>query len=958
MSEANNNSALSTQHSAPSHDGLMAGVNVTTFDNGLTLVTKESHAAPVVTFWIWYRVGSRNEVGGITGISHWVEHMLFKGTEKLHTGDVHRIVSQNGGTLNGFTWLDFTTYFETLPSDRYEYSLQIESDRMVNARVDPDDVASERSVIISEREGGENSPMSWLDEEVRAAAYKVHPYHHDTIGWKSDLRAINRDDLYNYYRTYYAPNNAFIVVVGDFDTATLQQQVNEYFGSIPRGPEPPLVRGIEPEQEGERRVIVERPGQAAYWMAAYHACAASDSDAAALTILESVLSGASAVGMGGGASFGRSARIYKALVDTQIAVSAGGGFSFNLDPGLFSFSAMARDGVSLTQIEQAMDAVIAEVVNNPVSEDELKRAIKQTKAQFVYSAESVTNGGYWLGIFGIVSSFEALDHYLSDLEAVTVADVQRVAQKYLRISNRTVGEFRPRPMTAEDRIRMAQAEAAAAGGHRHFSSNPDTDLTSHHDAHRGYAFYQQPGDDVPHQSGQSPAPSDPLAEPTPVTQNSNPKTQTSSKEQALARLNAENITRRVLPNGIVVIVYPKHDVPSVSVIANFRAGSIYEQKEQAGLASFVATMLRRGTKSHSFTEINELTDNLAFSVGAGSGRHMAEVGGKSLREDFSTLVGLIAEMLTSATFPEEEIEKVRGNLITGLKERENDTGSVAGRKFNELAYPASHPYHYSSAGYIETVSQISRDDMLAFYHDYYRPDTTTIVVVGDIEPGDVLSELQKALGGWNAANSTVERPQNTVPDVEPLRGAQKVVSEVAGKTQADILLGFPSIPRKHPDYIPLSLGNYILGRLGLFGRLGENVRDRQGLAYYCVSSLEGGFGQGAFAVRAGVNPVNVEKAVAGILEEMNNIITTRPVSDEELGNTKSYITGSLPLQLETGAGIGRLLLDIELYELGDDYVRRYIEQVSNLTIEDIQAALQRNLSTENYVLSIAGSFEQ
>ncbi len=952
MSHANNNSTLSQQK------GLMAGVNVTTLDNGLTIVTQETHAAPVVTFWIWYRVGSRNEVSGITGISHWVEHMLFKGTEKLRTGDIHRIVSQNGGTLNGFTWLDFTTYFETLPSDRYELSLQMESDRMVNARFDPDDVASERSVIISEREGGENSPMSWLDEEVRAAAYKVHPYHHDTIGWKSDLRAITRDDLYNYYRTYYAPNNAFIVAVGDFDTATLLKQVNEYFGNIPHGPEPPPVRGTEPEQEGERRVIVERPGQAAYWMAAYHACAASDPDAAALTILESVLSGASAVGMGGGASFGRSARIYKGLVDTQLAVSAGCGFSFNRDPGLFSFSAMARDGVSLTQIEQAMDAVIAEVANNPVSEEELKRAIKQTKAQFVYSAESVTNAGYWLGIFGIVSNFDALAHYLSDLEGVTVADVQRVAHKYLRHTNRTVGEFHPRPMTAEDRMRMAQAEAAASAAHRHFSSNPDADLNSHLDPHRGYAFYQSPDGVTPHPLRErgnndhhlAPPPSLPLWGRGLATQ--------SSREQALARLNTENITRRMLPNGIVAIVYPKHDVPSVSVIVNFRAGSIHEQPEHAGLASFVSTMLRRGTKTHSFAEINELTDDLAFSVGAGCGRHLAEVGGTSLREDFPTLVGLTAEMLTAAIFPAEEIEKVRGNLLTGLKERENDTGSVAGRKFNELAYPDTHPYHYSSAGYIETVRAISREHMLAFYRDYYRPDTATIVVVGDIEPADALSELQKALGDWSAADSTVNLPSNTVPDVEPLRGAQKVVSEVAGKTQADILLGFPSIPRKHPDYIPLSLGNYILGRLGLYGRLGENVRDRQGLAYYCLSSLEGGFGQGAFAVRAGVNPVNVDKAIAGILEEMNNILTARPVTGEELSNTKSYVTGSLPLQLETGAGIGRLLLDIELYELGDDYVRRYIEEVSNLSVADIEAALRRHLSTENYVLSIAGTFEQ
>ncbi len=425
----------------------------------------------------------------------------------------------------------------------------------------------------------------------------------------------------------------------------------------------------------------------------------------------------------------------------------------------------------------------------------------------------------------------------------------------------------------------------------------------------------------------------------------------------MARLDEANITRRVLPNGIVALIYPKHDVPSVSITAALRAGSIYEHPAQAGLAGYVSAMLRRGTARHSFAEINELTDDLAFSVGAGSGRHYAEVGGKSLREDFPTMLGLVAEMLTAATFPADEIEKLRGNLLTGLKERENDTGSVAGRKFNELAYHPSHPYHYSTAGYIETVSQISRDDMLKFYRDYYRPDTCTVVIVGDIEPADALTELQKALGDWQSDKSGVDKPSNEVPTVEPLRGAQKVVSEIPGKTQADLILGFPSIPRKHPDYIPFAIGNYILGRLGLYGRLGENVRDRQGLAYYCLSNLEGGFGQGAWTVRAGVNPANLDRAIEGILEEMHGILGDRPVQEQELADTKSFFTGSLPLQLETGAGIGRLLLDIELYDLGWDYVHRYIAEVNAATVEQVEETLRKHISADNYVLSIAGTFE-
>ena len=270
------------------------------FPNGLSLITREVRSAPVVSFWVWYRVGSRNEHAGITGISHWVEHMMFKGTQKLGKGQIMQMVAENGGTLNAFTSDDWTTYFETLPSDRLELALQIESDRMVNSRFDPEEVASERTVIISEREGSENEPDRMLDEEISAAAFKVHAYGNTIIGWKCDLRTMTRDDLYNHYKTYYAPNNATIVVAGDFDTAELVAKVGELFGGYEASNSIPEVRSIEPEQTGERRVRVEHPGSTAQIEIGYHTPSAANPDIYPLMVADALLSGAKPMGFGGG----------------------------------------------------------------------------------------------------------------------------------------------------------------------------------------------------------------------------------------------------------------------------------------------------------------------------------------------------------------------------------------------------------------------------------------------------------------------------------------------------------------------------------------------------------------------------------------------------------------------------------------------------------------------------------
>lgn len=419
-----------------------SNVQETHFDNGLRILTRELHNAPVATFWVWYRVGSRNEVLGITGAAHWVEHMMFKGTQKLGKGDVFKKVTRNGGVNNAFTWLDYTAYFETIPSDRLDIAIEIESDRMVNARFDSDEVASERTVIISEREGHENDPGFWLAEEMQATAYKVHPYHHETIGWKADLQRMTRDDLYNFYKKYYAPNNATVVAVGDFDTEQLLEKLGTTFGKIPRGVDIPALTIEEPEQAGERRVTVRRPGAAPYFMAAYKSPRATDPDFYATMMLAGVLSGASGLAMGR-TSPGRSSRLYRALVEKELTADASVFYRPMLDPYLFQVSATARPGVALEKIERAVFAELEKISTKPITDNEYEKVLKQTRAQYVYAEDGVGNHGYRLGMLDVVASWQMYETFLENLERVTKDDVQRVAKKYLAETNRTVGWFVP-----------------------------------------------------------------------------------------------------------------------------------------------------------------------------------------------------------------------------------------------------------------------------------------------------------------------------------------------------------------------------------------------------------------------------------------------------------------------------------------------------------------------------------
>lgn len=415
----------------------------TTLDNGLTVLIKEARAAPVASFWVWYRVGSRNEHLGITGISHWVEHMLFKGTDEFPKGAADKAISREGGMFNGMTWYDFTTYFATLPADRIELALRIEADRMGNSLFDPDEVASERTVIISERQGSENDPEFLLNEELIAAAFRVHPYGIATIGHMCDLETMTREQLYTHYRTYYTPRNALAVAVGDFDAQEMLRLVERRFGALPDGPDIPPTSAVEPPQKGERRITVEGDGNVAYLEMAFHAPTVHKSDFFALTALDAALTGASGMTFMGGGLTNKSSRLYKALVAKELATSISGSLTPTVDPFIYDLSAVARSGHTLAEVEDALEAELARLIAEPVTQEELDKAIKQAKAQFAYSSESVTGQALWIGFSEIFADYAWFESYIANLSAVTVEDVQRVAQQYLKKSNRTVGWYVP-----------------------------------------------------------------------------------------------------------------------------------------------------------------------------------------------------------------------------------------------------------------------------------------------------------------------------------------------------------------------------------------------------------------------------------------------------------------------------------------------------------------------------------
>jgi len=864
----------------------MAGpVQELTLSNGLKVILKEDHAAPVVTWVVYYKVGSRNEVTGTTGSTHLLEHMLFKGTKTLGKGQVAQLLGRNGASFNASTWTDWTNYYETYSSDRLEMGLMIEAARMRDALILDSERQSEMTVVRNELERGESNPSRILYQEVTSAAFKSHPYHHPVIGWRSDVEGVSTDDLKAFYDTYYHPNNAVAVLVGDFKTPEAVAMIQKHFEKIPAGPKVPEMYTREEAQLGERRVTLRRRGETNMVQMAFHVPSVQSKDIAPLLVLDHVLSS------------GVTDRLHQALVEKQLATGTYAYTGVQRDPSLFRVGATVKPGVTHDAVEKALLAELDKIKAEPVPAAELQKAKNIAEASYVYQNEGTEGLAKALGSYAAIDRWQRAFEILDELKAVTPEDVQRVAKTYLTSDNRTVGWYVSTPDgPVPPKPANSGSGKAVANSGKVVPAKP-------------FPFEQQP------------------AKPRALTQP----------------------VRKVLSNGLTVLVLPNDAAPTVSVDGFVRAGSLLD-KGKEGLASAVAAMLDKGTAKRDKLKLATDLETVAASVGFSGGTETTSIGAKMLSKDLDLGLNALAEMLQEPSFPADELSKLKARWVASIKQAEDQPATHASRALSQAIYPEGHPYReLNSAEQIAAIEELEVTDLKAFHARYYGPNTTTLVVVGQVKPDEVFAKLETLFKGWKAA----EKVDVTIPEI-PRKDAQRIVIPMMDKTNLEILLGHSgAVNRRSPDYHAASLANFILGGSGLSSRLGVKLRDEMGLTYGTYSTFSAASGAGAWRASITVNPANLDTAVTALKAEIEGFLT-KGITAEELAAAKGSYIGRQAVGLATNSGMASSLSNIEYYGLGLDYWSQYPAQINGITLDQVNAAARKLIAPDRAHLIIAG----
>ena len=870
-------------------------VRETVLPNGLKILTKEVHVAPVVTFHVWYKVGSRNETFGKTGTSHLLEHMQFKGTKNLGKGEIDRLINSNGGLNNAATWKDWTYYWETLASDKLELAMKIESDRMVNSLLDPKEFNSEKTVVLSELEGNENDPDRLMTYELYALAFKAHPYHWPTIGWRKDVETITRDQLYKHYKTYYEPNNAVVVIVGDFDTPKALAMAKKYFGAIPKGPEPPKVTEVEPAQVGERTAVIREAGASYRVNIGYHIPGIGNPDIYALDILDKIMDS------------GASSRLYKALIDKQLAVSASAYGITNKNPDLFIMDAIARDGVNIEDVKSALLAEVERLKTEQISDQELQKALNQLEADFVYANDSITDQAEQLGYYEAIHSWRFLDRYLENVRKVTKADLQRVARKYFADKNRSTVTFIPETFAPE---------SPTGGGPIHY----------------------RPADSVIVQAA-APGPQSAIRNPT-------------------SAINGIKPSRVVLDNGMVVIIYENRSNPTVALTGGLNAGGMLDPDGKNGLAQITAGLLQKGTSKRTADQIAQEKDFVGMSIGTSADTESASFSGRALSKNLDLMLELLSDSLRNPTFPQDEFDKLKARRLSGIKQEQDNPDSLAFRAFSGKVYPPGHPYHALTVDdELANTSSISRDEVVAFYKSHYGPETAVLVLVGDVDTQQASAKIKAHFGDWQKIGAP---PRPPIPSVPRQTAVEKQVIPMPDKSQNSVILGYAGgLKRSDPDFYAAIIMNYVLGGGGALGsQLGNVLRDDMGLVYSIYSTFDAGLGAGPWYAYLGTNPQNVDKA-AKVLVDQIKLMRNEGADKQKVREAIDFITGSFPARrLVENGSIAQTLYGAEVYSLGMDYIQKYSSLYQAVTVEQVNAMAKKYLHPEAYTLVIAGPYSE
>jgi zinc protease len=865
---------------------LTKNVQRTVLDNGMTVLTKEVHNAPVVTVQVWYKIGSRNEAPGVNGIAHQLEHMLFKGT-KSRPVQFGRLFSALGSNFNAFTSYDQTAYHETLERNKMKSAMVLEADRMQNGLIDSKLLEGEKRVVISELQGNENSASYRLGKAVQELALPDSPYGLSVGGTKADVKSFTVKQVRSYYESYYAPNNAVLVMVGDFDTATALQDAKEIFGKVPRREITVKAPTAAKRVVKSRKITLRQPGSNALLNAVYPLPNVAHPDVPAIDVMNYIL------------SVGRSSRLYQKLVETGTATSVSASAANLSGGGWYEYSAVTNPGKSLDKIDRIIQAEIATVQKTPVSQVEIDRAKTQLRASYLLSYRSIDSQANQLGNDETsAGDYRFTDKYLNRVAKVTIADVQRVATKYLQPSKRVLGFFEPD---------NSKGKPVSGGSEHNAAANLGKPL-----------------------------------DPTEL-QKYLPKV------AANTETSTQNLPQSIkLSNGLQVLLLPDPSSPTVTVGGNINAGTEFDVVGKEGVAGLTASNLLNGTKSQKALALATKLESRGASLSFGASREGAAIGGSSLDQDLPILLSTLGDVLQNATFPSKEFNNSRQRSLTALQAELENPASLARRKFQQTIYPKGHPFTNFST--IKSLKVITTTDLQKFYQQRYQPQNTVLALVGNFEVDKATKLLERSLGSWKNQG---EKKKLTYNKPELPAKLIQLNPTIAGKTQSVTIMGNKAIDRKDPRYYAALVLNQVVGGDTLSSRLGTEIRDRLGLTYGISSGFAAGKQQGTFLVTMQTSPEDATRAIESSIKLLQEI-KEQGLTVAEVENAKQSIASNYTVDLGSPDDVAGTTLNNVVQGLPADEIREFPNKIRAVTSEQVNQAAKELLHPDQFVIVTVG----